>query len=221
MISISSQTTPSTIDPTAPQVEQGLPAEIYLEIFASLSDRDSLKGPTLLACRLTCSKLKALAERPFLWESYYKKQFLFHDEAREAKRAAELGTDWFRRYVCRRKVDQDVTHLVEEIGATRKGRYERAQTIANIYGRDSWDVLYQMEGRDPPDVPMEDDRWLEQGFWASELRQAMNRRAAIECLHKLRSEEEMSLEEGLSIPSAFFGIAYEEVCLHSFHLSDI
>lgn len=190
-----------------------LPNEIYQDILDSLPEYESQRVQTLLACRLACSRLKVIAELPFLWRREYQLKWTYHDPAREAERTAQDGNDWFQRYLHRNRSDREVLIVLQQMATQRKGRHANAQRVYRVYGRDAWDILEKYANTDPPDELDDESCWISTSFWAGELLRAMHRAGSLERLYRLKDGQHMELEEGLSTLDGFFGVPYEQVSI--------
>ncbi|KAF8310979.1 hypothetical protein DL93DRAFT_2169364 [Clavulina sp. PMI_390] len=100
----------------------------------------------------------------------------------------------------------------------RTQRYELSHLLVDDLGMDVWDVLADRRSRidapgsfRPRHSPSED--WLAQSHWIDEIMATISRREAIERVVRICTgdSEDMSLEEGLSIFSGFWGVRYSEI----------
>ncbi|KAK7428702.1 hypothetical protein QQZ08_004796 [Neonectria magnoliae] len=156
-----------------------VPDEIIQHLLYYVSPEDTLSSFQLLSHRLN-----RLANEPLLWRyhcqssfRYWSPEHGFHCRLRE--RASEV--DWKRLFVLRKTRNGQISHLLDEVLATKVGRLNKFEQICRL-GYDAKDFLLDQCHNEEP---MEDI--LARRYYSNSILDSIHRSLAIEEWHLIQT----------------------------------
>jgi hypothetical protein len=190
---------------------QWLPTEIYQAILRQLDPLSPQDTLTLLRCAETNAHLRSIATDPLIWKPYYEHRWTRSEPAKELQRLRDHQDDWFRLVSIRGSLDKQASRMFQLLlESSRAEQHRYATGLVRSLGNDVWNFLKRV-GHVRSARENEEENWLNRAYWARELTDVMERRHAIDVCRRIADSEPVSLEEGLSVLSAFCGADYPSV----------
>ena len=117
-----------------------VPDEIIHHLLYYISPEDTLHNFQFLSHRLN-----RLANESLLWRYHCQKTFRFWNQEHEFQRKLReraSGVDWKGLYILRASRNQHISHLLDDVLATKVGRLKRVEQICQL-GYDAKDFLLE------------------------------------------------------------------------------
>lgn len=161
--------------------------------------------------------IREAAQLPTLWASHYKAVYSICDPIREANRRSRYDNDYRLMFFERARMDNEALRDLDDIYLCRRSRSECARSLVRL----SYDIWNAIERESLSSLPKAIQGHgdgahpsVTRSFWAREALQMIARNEAIQrwgALLDSAVDNSMSIEEGFSGLSAFFGVRPELV----------
>ncbi|KAF7311111.1 F-box domain-containing protein [Mycena chlorophos] len=190
-----------------------LPLDVYISILEAVpAERETLDSVLVLVnCLQANSILREAALRPSLWEPHYTARYQHHNwvSDTETELKARCNSNWRLMFAERRRQDRVALDLLDQMVATRDGRYDHAARLVSGPGMgfDIWDALEIECILSAPSIfGSTTVSTITRRYWAEGVLNMLLRTFAVTQWCKLPVQyDSVSFVDGFSYMSCFFG----------------